>query len=156
MLFEGDVNANGASNYGFGVVTTGHVTIPPLTGTALVLGTERTGAINDPNIADDYTFTITAATKLYFDGLTEQPGLSWSLIGPRGIEISSQGFTSGEDQIFTLTAPGTYQLHVVSDGSTTGSYSFRLSDVSPALPVTFRKARSTAFSSGQCNPALSP
>ncbi|RUZ73785.1 hypothetical protein EN942_33870, partial [Mesorhizobium sp. M7A.F.Ca.CA.001.14.1.1] len=138
LLFEGQIDANGALQYTFNVTSEGHVDLPAPTGTPLVLGATTTGTIDTAGEEDNYVFDITQPTQLLFDALNNS-GLTWSLIGPQG-EIASRFFTNsdaanfGSDPVITLKIPGTYQLRVQGSGST-GSYSFRLLDIAMATPI---------------------
>src|SRR5262249_10355550 len=42
------------------------------------------GRIDHPGQRDFYTFTLTDPKRVYFDSLTNDPGLTWSLTGPQG------------------------------------------------------------------------
>src|SRR5262249_11886656 len=147
LLFEGQISANGATDYTFNVSSQGHVTIAPPTGTALTLGTLTSGAISTAGQQNNYIFTISNPTSLYFDSLTNNSSLNWSLIGPTSTPttplVNQRSFTSSDandfgssDPVLSLIVPGTYQLRVQGSGSATISYSFRLSDISSAPAVT--------------------
>ncbi|RVA62770.1 LEPR-XLL domain-containing protein, partial [Mesorhizobium sp. M7A.F.Ca.CA.001.08.1.1] len=106
LLFEGQIDANGALQYTFNVTSEGHVDLPAPTGTPLVLGATTTGTIDTAGEEDNYVFDITQPTQLLFDALNNS-GLTWSLIGPQG-EIASRFFTNsdaanfGSDPVITL------------------------------------------------------
>ncbi|MEH2565659.1 CARDB domain-containing protein [Bradyrhizobium sp. AZCC 2289] len=143
LLFEGQISANGATDYTFNVSSQGHVTLTPPTGTVLSLGALTSGAISTVSQQNNYIFSISSPTNLYFDSQTNLGGLNWSLIGPQGTLVSNRSFQSSDagsfgssSPIFGLIVPGTYQLRVQGNGSTTGSYNFRLSDLASAAPIT--------------------
>ena len=96
LLFEGQISANGASDYTFNVSSQGHTDIPALTGTALTLGAVTSGAISTAGQQNNYVFTIGNPTELYFNSLTNRSDLNWTLIGPRGTEISLHSFQSSD------------------------------------------------------------
>src|SRR5262249_32158248 len=134
LLFEGQISANGAIDYTFNVSSQGHVTIAPPTGTTLTLGTLTSGAISTAGQQNNYIFTISNPTNLYFDSLTNNSSLNWSLIGPTNtptsLLVNQRSFTSSDandfgssDPVLSLTVPGTYQLRVQGSGSAAGSYS---------------------------------
>jgi hypothetical protein len=143
LLFEGQIGTNGATDYTFNASSVGHVTIAPPTGTALALGALTSGSISTAGQQNSYVFTISNPINLYFDSLTSNSSLLWSLVGPDATVVSNRSFTSSDSAnigstspILNLVAPGTYQLVVQGSGSATGSYSFRLSDLASATTVT--------------------
>jgi hypothetical protein len=145
LLVEGPIGATGAISYTFNVSSQGHTTIVPPAGTALSLGAVTSGTLSTSGQQDSYVFTIANPTNLYFDSLTNNFGFSWSLIGPQGNVVSSRRFTESDGSSFNLSspvvslaAPGTYQLVVggTPGSPSTGSYSFRLSDLASASLIT--------------------
>src|SRR6266700_880602 len=52
------------------------------------------GRIDHPGQRDIYNFTLSDATRLYFDSLTNNSALTWSLTGPRGTLTSNRPFAS--------------------------------------------------------------
>jgi hypothetical protein len=115
------------------------------------LGATINEAIDEPGEVDNYTFTLAATTSVYFDSLTNNSTIFWSLTGPAGAVSGSRSFTNSDsiDGSGTLNLmAGTYTLTV--DGSTdaVGAYSFRLLNLAAATPVT----PGVAFS-GALNPA---
>ncbi|WP_245490441.1 hypothetical protein, partial [Mesorhizobium sp. M7A.F.Ca.US.011.01.1.1] len=106
---------------------------------ALTVGTTVDGTIAHAGQQNRYTFDLAGAARLYFDSLTNDPNLSWQLIGPHGEEVSSRYFTSSDAINFSgdpldLSA-GSYTLIVDGSGDATGSYSFRLLDLAAATPI---------------------
>ncbi|TAE40439.1 MAG: DUF4114 domain-containing protein [Oscillatoriales cyanobacterium] len=81
-----------------------------------------------------YKFDGAVGQKLYYDGLTNNPGVSLKLISPSGRQIAN--FTAAEywanyatDRLDTLTESGTHYLLVSNDQATpTANVSFRLLD----------------------------
>ena len=55
---------------------------------ALTLGTTVNEAIDEQGEQDRYTFTLSNPTQLFFDSLTNNGSVRWSLTGPRGAEVS--------------------------------------------------------------------
>ena len=80
--------------------------------------------------------------QLYFDSLTNDSSLSWTLTGPRGTEVSSRSFTSSDSDNFGSTNPvlnliaGNYTLAVAGSSNHLGSYGFRLSNLASATAIT--------------------
>ena len=111
---------------------------------------------------------MAANAQLYFDSLTNNAGLQWSLNGPAGTvlpnlsvpgdPVHNRAFSSTltgsdanmSDPALLLPAGGPYTLLVDATGQTTGAYGFRLSDLATAPPLT----PGTAVS-GALNPANS-
>src|SRR5262249_58606750 len=105
LLFEGQISANGATDYTFNVSSQGHVTIAPPTGTALTLGTLTSGAISTAGQQNNYVFSISNTTSLYFDSLTNNSSLNWSLIGPTSTPVNQRSFTSSDANDFGSSDP---------------------------------------------------
>jgi hypothetical protein len=102
-------------------------------GEALSLGTVVSGTVAT-NTPLTYRFSLAEDSLLVLD--TQNPGSSsvqWSLVGPRGSEVSKQTLYSGDANyaypVFGLLA-GDYALTL----SSSGAYAFRLLDVS-AFPT---------------------
>ncbi|MER9397477.1 LEPR-XLL domain-containing protein [Mesorhizobium sp. M0615] len=121
---------------------------------ALTVGATVSGAIAHAGQQNRYTFDLASAKRLYFDSLTNS-GLSWSLIGPRGEEVSSRYFSSSDagyyysgNPVLDLSA-GSYTLIVDGNLDMTGSYSFRLLDVATAMPITSGTPMSGALPTGK-------
>jgi RHS repeat-associated protein len=118
------------------------VSLSGLGGGALTLGNVAEGNIGTPGEKDVYTFTLTASSLLYFDALTDNSGLQWSLTGPAGTAVSNHSFVTsdadlpvGGGPVLALPA-GPYTLTVSGSGAATGPYAFRLSDLATATPIT--------------------
>jgi hypothetical protein len=109
---------------------------------ALTLGQRVDGAIAHPGQTDRYSFTLTEAKRLYFDGLTDTASITWTLSGPRGVvtgerEIRfSDGWEIGSANPLLALAPGDYVVTVDGSGAATGTYAFRLLDFAEAAPFT--------------------
>lgn len=105
------------------------------------------GAIDAPGETDTYAFTLTNDTKIVFDSLTNNSNITWTLTGPKGVEVASRALT-GSDSVSLSGSPlldlvaGEYSLTVDANNDVTGNYSFRLIDlertqqVTPGTPVT--------------------
>src|SRR6185312_562653 len=98
-------------------------------------------AITQTGQQNSYTFNLASASQLYFDSLTNDSRLSWTLSGPRGTEVSSRSFNASDgsnfssDPVLGLIA-GNYTLTVSGTGDHTGSYSFRMLNLASATPIT--------------------
>ncbi len=134
LLIEGYIGDTGSGSYTFNVV--------PVTDglQALSLGGVVNGAIAMPGQRQQYTFTLPAAARLYFDALTNNSNLRWSLDGPTNNVVNNRGFNASDAQsigspLLPLAA-GNYTLTVTGSGHTTGPYQFRLFDLATAAPLT--------------------
>ena len=89
--------------------------------------------IDGPGNTNSYTFTLAADRQLLFDALLSEPGVRWSLTGPRGKVVDAKLFTSSDasagNPLLNLVA-GAYRLDVFGDGDFTGDFAFRLLDPS--------------------------
>jgi hypothetical protein len=65
------------------------------TSAALALNTEYEGALVTPAQQHLYSFTLTERKRVYFQSLTNQSIVRWTLTGPAGIVQSSQAFNAG-------------------------------------------------------------
>ena len=130
LLIEGGVGNTAPINYGFNV--------QPVTNTtaALTLDGQTNGAITQPGQQNFFTFSLSDPSQLYFDSLTNDGSLLWTLSGPRGTEVSGRSFASSDasnvsNPVLSLAA-GNYTVVVDGSGDHTDGYSFRLSDVASA------------------------
>jgi hypothetical protein len=134
LLIEGYVSNSSPVNYSFNAQSVTNTTA------ALNLGSSVNGAITQAGQQNLYTFTLTNPSQLYFDSLTNDSRLLWSLSGPRGIEVNSRNFTGsdganfGSDPVLNLVA-GNYTLVIFGGTDHTGSYGFRLSDLGASTTV---------------------
>ena len=142
------------------------VSLNGISGGPLTLGSLVTGNFGTPGQQDVYTFRLAAPSLLYFDSLTNNPGFEWSLRGPDSADnVSDRQFTASDgnsvqNPVLSLPA-GSYTLTVLGASLSTltaeelpaipavGPYSFRLSDLATATPLTL----GTPFS-GTLDPAL--
>jgi len=108
---------------------------------AMTLGTAVTGAITEPGQTANYTFTLASATSAYFDPLTDNSNLNWTLTGPNGVVIANRSFTNSDsyDQssVDLQLAAGAYTLSVQSVNDTTGAFSFNLLNFANATPLVY-------------------
>ena len=104
-------------------------------GGSLTPGTLVSGSIDNLGQNDTYTFTLAAATRLWFDSQTNDSNLNWRLAGPTGSLFSPTAFDS-DDHNLGLLQPGTYTLTVAASGDQTGAYAFQLLDFAAATTLT--------------------
>src|SRR5205814_2071770 len=83
LLLEGRFLDTGTATY--------TINVQPVTDstTALTLGNVVNANISPTGEVDNYTFTLASPATLYFDSLTNDTRLRWSLIGPAGTLISN-------------------------------------------------------------------
>src|SRR6266705_1903881 len=91
---------------------------------------------------DFYSFTLAEAKQLYFDSLTQNTGLTWTLSGPRGAVVNARSFTASDSFEFGAGSPvldlvaGDYTLMIDAPGDQTAPYAFHLFDLSQATAYT--------------------
>jgi hypothetical protein len=131
---EGFIGDTGTGSYSFNVA--------PITDSTqtLALGSAVNGTLAASGQQDRYTFTLSANALLYFDSLTSNDNLHWSLSGPGGAVVSNRSFSGSDggsvnNPMLAVTA-GAYTLTVAAPGQVTGAYAFRLSDLATAVPFT--------------------
>jgi len=112
------------------------------------------GRIDHPGQRDLYTFTLADSTRLYFDSLTNNANLTWTLVGPRGTVVSGLPFTGSDSSdlsgsaIYELVA-GDYTLVVDAATDHTAPYAFRLLDVALATDLVPGTPESGQLASGR-------
>jgi hypothetical protein len=125
------------------------VSTPPTSVMALTLGNTVSSTLSAGQI-DSYTFTGTAGQRLYFDGLSGPSQMYAALTSPTGVltGVPTNTYVGSDAGPFTLTETGTYTLRINAAGAITGTYSFRLLDVT-SQPVLDLQGAPT---SGTLNP----
>ena len=134
LLIEGSVSNSSTVNYSFNAQKVTNTTA------ALTLGSQVSGSITQAGQQSSYTFSLANAGKLYFDSLTNDSSLTWTLVGPRGTEVSQvtflvSGNLTSSNPVFNVIA-GNYTLTIAGSGDHTGSYTFILSDLASATAIT--------------------
>jgi hypothetical protein len=110
------------------------VTVP------VTIGDVVNGTIAVSGEQDQFSFVLPVATRLHFDSRTDTGSIFWSLAGPAGTHVSNRSFNNSDsfdigNPVINLPA-GTYTIIVDAAGDLTGTYGFRLLDLSAALPIT--------------------
>ena len=116
---------------------------------ALTLGDTVSGTIGAPWEMGLYTFTLAARTQLYFDALTNNYNINWSLQGPRGPVVSNRTFFFSDYRVplSDLKLPaGDYELTIEGVGETISDYQFRLFDLATASIITPGTPKSDSLS----------
>jgi predicted RNA-binding protein associated with RNAse of E/G family len=105
-----------------------------------LLAVTVSGDIRVPGESDSFNFNFATPRRLYFDALTNESRLRWSLDGPGGAVVSGRAFTSSDaqsvnDPVVRVPA-GSYSLTVDADADLTAAYEFRLLDLAEAAALT--------------------
>lgn len=120
----------------------------PAGGTAtLALDELSEGRIETDGAAHTYTFSLAQAETLFFESLTSNTDLRWSLDGPSGAVVTDRDFDLADLQV--SAAAGSYTLTVDGPAGATGAYAYRLLNLTGTAIAT-----GTAVS-GTLNPATS-
>lgn len=101
----------------------------------LVVGAVSSGSIDLAGQATVYSFDLNEASQLVFDAQSNRSDLSWTLLGPRGEEVTNRRFDQSDTGAgFSVLAlpSGHYQLTVRGSASATGAFAFNLLDLSAA------------------------
>ncbi len=133
VMIEGRVQSAAANSYSFNV----HPFVPNLT--SLSLGNTVAGTIAVPGAIDSHQFSLDTRTLVYFDSLSDLADFHWTLTGPSGVVVSERAFNASDTSIASPImnlVPGDYVLDVDAVGDSTGSYEFRLHDITAATPLT--------------------
>ena len=138
LLVEGDLAATGTTPFSF----TPYKCVD-LQDT-IALGNPVSGSLANPGDRAIYTIHVTQFSRVWFDSLTNQENMRWSLSGPGGVIVQSRAFDSSDgmalpgDPALDLTA-GTYTLTVDGEGiegTATGPFGFRLLDLANVTTLT--------------------
>ena len=103
-------------------------TSSPRSGGAVAPGETVNGAIASVGQRDRYTFAASAGQVVYLKAIGCVNGLRWHLLGPDGRELGLDR-TCTDLGRHVLKDAGTYTVEILSDGTATGGYGFRLLDV---------------------------
>ena len=115
------------------------------------LGDAVSGSIATAGQTTVYSFTLSAATQLIFDSQTNRADILWSLVGPRGVEVTERRFDRSDSPngSTVLSIPvGSYRLSVRGVGSAAGAYAFRLLDAAASAALTLGTALSGTLTPG--------
>ena len=121
------------------------------TQTATALDVITSGTVAEPGQRNTFTFTLAADTSIYFNSLTADANLTWSLKGPRGVERTGVSFAAsdadgaaGSNSLLNLAA-GSYTLTTSGVGGHVGTFSFRLATLPPATSVSLGQSVSATL-----------
>ncbi|MCA9200580.1 MAG: hypothetical protein KDA87_23735, partial [Planctomycetales bacterium] len=116
----------------------------------LTIGSTVTSNIGQIGETDQYSFTLASAANLYFDSLTFDQSIHWSLQGPVGEIVSLASFAFSDwfyEPLDSLRLPaGSYQLTVDADYDYVGEYAFRILNSATATAITPGTARTSTLS----------
>ncbi len=136
LLVEGTISGGSATSYSFQLLPQGGTPSPAFTGMPLALGTGVTNVIDTVGATNAYTFTLAQPTRLYYDSLTNNGSLRYTLFGPGGTVATTRGVSGGANSDLHYAPAGDYQLVISAVSSYTGSFAFRLLDLATATPIT--------------------
>ncbi|MBF2067245.1 MAG: putative Ig domain-containing protein [Calothrix sp. C42_A2020_038] len=138
-------NSDSPIDYQFRVVSHNPLSTP------LSFGSTVSSEIAKKREQDIYTFSASADTRLFLDALQESPNINARLISPSGFEVFNTRIASDATRHpVILLENGSYQLIVDGTGELTGSYSFRLHNLSTATTLT-----TSSVTTGTLNPGSS-
>lgn len=133
LALEGYYGSAGASSYTF----TAYRNSDPVH--ALTLGARTEAVLAQPGDTQRYNFTLSQASKLWFDSLAPRSDITWRVLDSEGVEVitESDGLDYGWETTarFDLSA-GSYTLIIDGSGAATGNYAFRLLDLAAATAIT--------------------
>jgi CARDB/Domain of unknown function DUF11 len=103
------------------------------------LGTLIASSIDNPGSSRRFNFHLDQAKQIYFDVITNNSRIQWTLDGPAGRLVDHRSFAYSDADsgyaLFNLPA-GDYALTVSPFAETTGAFAFRLLDLAVAQPFT--------------------
>jgi len=116
-------------------------TQPPLTLNS-GLGVLHSGTLSTPGQVQDFFFTATSDTLIYFDSRSNDSTHQVRLYNPDNTQIFYLG-AQADSGAYGLTQTGSYKLQVSNYYNTPGNYSFQLVDLKAADPLSFYPAAPT-------------
>ncbi|GHT92434.1 hypothetical protein AGMMS49545_09980 [Betaproteobacteria bacterium] len=121
----------------------------------LALGDLVEGNIAMSGQAAIYSFDLATATQLVFDAQTNRSDLIWTLVGPRGTEITKRRFDQSDASVLSILdlPPGQYRLTVQGVGIAIGAYAFQLLDLATAPTLALNTELSGTLASGNSTQA---
>lgn len=152
LVVSGENQRTDSSSFSFQIIHNSNTPVTLPSGTPLVLGELQSGSLAAAGDTRTYNFSVGSASTLYFDPQSTTPsyGVYWSLVGPRGTEVSDAhfGYYSWEEGARLVNIPaGDYALTIRSDAALP-EYRFRLVDLAASrTPVALNETVS-----GQLNP----
>lgn len=135
LLVEGRI-AGSPTGYSFQLNLLGNTPPAAFTGTPLTMGLGLTNVLTTAGETNAYTFTLAQPSRLYYDSLTNNNSLRYTLFGPGGTVASIRGVSGGANNDLHEAPAGDYQLVISAVNNYAGSYAFRLLDLSTATPIT--------------------
>ncbi|MDJ0658213.1 MAG: Ig-like domain-containing protein [Crocosphaera sp.] len=136
VVVSGSSFNNTPINYDFSIEE------PTIIPASLTLGNTVNGTIANAGERIAYNFEGIVGQRLIYDGISGNSNINASLISPSGNELDLFGTFFNTDvnldrNPITLIENGTYTLVVDGEGSTTGDFSFRLSNGNSAPTLNF-------------------
>ena len=137
LLLEGRSGAGSATAaYSFRVLKAGERV------EALTLGQVITSNLASTAQSARYDFSLAETGQYFFDSLSADARLNWSLRGPLGQTVGSRSFAYSDAGNYygspaLALGPGNYSLYVTSTGDFSGDYAFRLANLNQSTPVNF-------------------
>lgn len=90
------------------------------------------GNIEEPGTRDIYFIQLEAGTEICFYEVSGGCGIAWSVEGPSGVLFTDNAFCTGQPGSFIIPETGLYTILVDGENATTGTYSFRVRENTPA------------------------
>lgn len=148
LVMTADPSTVEASAYDLTLTSLGNTAPTPLPdGDPLVIGTAVAGTVSSSQ-PKTYRFTLAQDQALLMDGLLYNSSNNWTLVGPRGTEVSARNLAysdSGWANPLLKLVAGDYALTV----SGSGSYDFQLLD--PDLFPTLTLSQPTSVTRSPAN-----
>jgi hypothetical protein len=137
LLVEGYIADTGSIDYAIDATFLVNDPPAPFTGTLLALDNVVSSTIATPGVPETYIFDLATDKQLYFDSLTNDDNVRWTLTSQIGTIIDNASFAYSDwlfyEPLSQLKLPaGQYQLSIGG----TGDFSFKLLDLSTATPLT--------------------
>ena len=135
LAVEGGLSDVDVDTYSFVISLEGNTPPASVTGTAVTLSTDITGAIDVAGETEVYLFEISEHTLVSFDSLTNNRDLFWDIFGPTG-RLGGNRLTSDANAAVLDLRPGSYRLEVSGANDATGDFTVRLNDLAGGTVVT--------------------
>ena len=93
---------------------------------------ERSGSIDTPGAVNAYSLQLVEGQRVSFEMISFSTNMAWRLVGPAPLGTIFDRTNPRGNQLVTAERTGTYTLELYGSSPITGTYNFRIHDVTGA------------------------